>query len=167
MNNKNSKIIIIVLTLLVIGLSSFIVYDKVFSNDNQNINNNETESTNKENLSQDTTGKIYIKRDGIIALEEVPNDIVGKYANSEDDYFILNSDGTAMAINNQRTYQFTYQLTYNQDQFILELYSDNSNEFYYSAFMYGKKHIAGSGATAILMTPSSNPDKLYIKSIEQ
>ena len=162
MNNKKFKITIIILTFLVIGLSGYTVYDKVFLNDiNENESNNN--SNYNETSNQNTTGKINIKRDGVVSLEKVPTDIVGKYVYSENDYFILNSDGTAIASNDSITYNFTYQLTYNKNQILVELYDNTSNGFYYSPFMIGTTHAAGSGATAILMTPSAMTEKVYIK----
>ena len=162
MNNKKFKITIIILTFLVIGLSGYTVYDKVFLNDiNENESNNN--SNYNETSNQNTTGKINIKRDGVVSLEKVPTDIVGKYVYSENDYFILNSDGTAIASNDSTTYNFTYQLTYNKNQILVELYDNTSNGFYYSPFMIGTTHTSGSEATAILMTPSAMTEKVYIK----
>lgn len=178
MKNINSKIIIIVLVILVLGLTGYIVYDKVLltQNNNENINDiNNNESINNTNangtLNQDTKGKIYIKRNGIIALEEIPADIVGKYVHSEnkDDYFILNSDGTAM-VNFQSgdngivvtNDQLTYQLTYNENIIVLELYT-NAGPKPFNLIMMGDQHISDGGFATTRTTPSANIGTVYTK----
>ena len=179
-NKNNNKIIIyllivinLILSVLCILFATDTISLKFNDVDNSEINENATEN-NKDNneinnsnynetSNQNTIGKINIKRDGVVSLEKVPTDIVGKYVYSENDYFILNSDGTAIASNDSITYNFTYQLTYNKNQILVELYDNTSNGFYYSPFMIGTTHTAGSGATAILMTPSAMTEKVYIK----
>lgn len=163
MKNKNIIIIIIILTLLVLGLTGYIVYDKVLLKENNNnvYNNN----------AQDTTGKIYVKRDGVINLEEAPADIVGRYVRSsnEDDYFILKSDGTAivgfvsddngMVVTNDK---MTYQLTYNGNFIVLELYT-KEGPTPISPIFVGSTHISGGGFSTVIMTPSANPGEVYTK----
>ena len=193
MNNKNLKIIVLVLTIIILGLTSYIIYDKVISKDNGNIvdktnndnnivdenNNNDNivdETNNNEIQNQDSSGKIYIKRNGVIALEEVPSDIVGKYVNKEakDDYFILNSDGTAMVnyptggnemvTNNELTFQLTYT---NSDIVVLELYTTTGNQPY-SPIRIGRAHSssptspAGYTFSTTEHTPTANLGELVV-----
>ena len=52
MKENNSKVLVIVLTILVLGLGGFIIYDKVLNNKSTNTNNNN-------NQSNDTKRVIY------------------------------------------------------------------------------------------------------------
>lgn len=164
------NIIIIILTLLVLGLVGYIVYDKVLlKENNSNVDNNFVNTNN--NNTQNSNGKIYIKRDGVISLEAVPTNIVGKYVNKVDknDYFILNSDGTAIvsfptggrgyvAINDQVTFQLTYHpnsLSYS-DEVTVELYNKSGiNPF--SPMRIGMKDSNGNYKfTVTEPTPTAN-----------
>ena len=55
MNNKKLKIIIIVLTILTIGLTGYIIYDKITENDLSNVNNNDEQE--EQNSTEDNIEK--------------------------------------------------------------------------------------------------------------
>lgn len=64
MENKNSKVLIIILTILVIGLSGFIVYDKVLEEET-NIADNNNENTEEEQYTfSDFSGTVFQNNDG-------------------------------------------------------------------------------------------------------
>ena len=84
MENKKSKIIIILLTILVIGLSSYIVYDKlIFEDVLKESKKKQDETTGKENNNKeqntfsDFSGTVFQKNDG-----------------SWDNYLVLWDNGT-------------------------------------------------------------------------
>lgn len=109
----------LIIAIIVIAIMGYCIYTmsnslKTLEKENQELSNSEinnAETDNKvesnkteedtnvkdeETQNEDTTGKIYIKRNGITTLEKVPTELVGKYVNSGEskDYFIINKDGT-------------------------------------------------------------------------
>lgn len=178
MKNQPKNIIIVILIIVVLGLMGYIMYDKVLQDNNvdNSINNtpNENESNNKESLNQESKGKIYIKRDGVLTLEEVPTGIVGKYVNNEikDDYFILDSDGTAVIsfpsgdrgtiVTNQK---LTYQLTYTKYIVYLELYTSEGAEPP-SPIMIGQPTQGGYSFAPTMMTPSAGAGRYVYDKVE-
>lgn len=132
MKKKGNIIIIVILSILVISLGGYVIYDKVLGNNNSTSSvDNDVYDNIEEGNSVSTEGKILIKRNGVINYETVPSDIVGKYVNKNDnnEYIQLNQDGTAEVkfetgggsakTNNDMTFQLTY---YSNNEFILELY---------------------------------------------
>ena len=97
MEKKGNIIIIIVLSILVILLGGYIIYDKVLSKndvdnsvENNQIENNQIENNNSNNLE---------------VVSEIPSDIYGTYYNNvkyggeyTGEYFTLNPDGTAIVV---------------------------------------------------------------------
>lgn len=164
--NKKIIILLVVFIILTLLFGGYIVYDKIVqksNNNNPNIDQSLTNETNNENTSK----KIYIKRDGIVNLENVPNNIIGKYVNkdSKDDYFILNSDGTAIVsfpsgdkgtiITNDK---ITFQLTYYQGTFnpvILEFYTESGTSPY-SPIRIGNKYEENYVFSVTESSPTAN-----------
>ena len=104
MENKNSKGFIIILTILVIGLSSFIVYDKVLNkndiqeqeknneNDN-NLNKDEEKSENSEqNKEQNSDSNLTDEK--TYKFSEFSNTVFQNADESGNNYLILWENGT-------------------------------------------------------------------------
>jgi len=149
--------------------------NKVESNKTEEDTNIQDEETPNDDAQpkEDTTGKIYIKRNGITTLEEVPTELVGKYvnSNSSEDYFTINADGTVslsvpsgggpsyIYTENEVELQLTYIPNSSFGEIILEFYdkTDSNNKQLISPFIYGEKNNEGKYRFATLThTPSAN-----------
>ena len=187
--NKLLKIIVALLSILIVIILVLAAYFILIKDDSGEVNNNQNnsqiggENDNSQNNSQtgeNSTGKIYIVRDGVAKLEKVPDNIVGKYVNNEfdEDYFVLNSDGTAEATwysgcssdcGDVKDYfeknELTFKLTYNDDNSVtLELQPlDKIYEGMFKPYI-GKKVNNVYYFEVTVPTPVANPGETkYIK----
>ena len=191
--NNGKGIVIAILSVLLVISILYIGYDKLFKKETSTVDNSMTSSnvtndtksnsnTEKNDESQanvDTTGKIYVKRNGIINLETVPSNLVGTYATQCGSYFTINSDGTIYAIEGtgdggKDIYDksnTTFQITYipNSEKMdkdiLLEIYTTTSNGWIFSPFRIGHKDNNGNYSFASLEnTPCVNAYEFsYIK----
>ena len=192
-NNRNGIIIAILSVLLVIFVL-YIGYDKLLKKETSNINNpatanssttsdssvkTNTEKNEEKQTNMDTTGKIYVKRNGVTNLEKVPSDLVGTYENKSGGYFTINSDGTLYILeyngdsddhNGKSIYDknnSSFQVTYipNTEDIILEIYTKTNNGWLPSPFRLGRKDSSNNYSFALLEnTPSVNANEFsYVK----
>ncbi|MBQ3409708.1 MAG: hypothetical protein IJH12_11000 [Clostridia bacterium] len=89
---KSVKVLIVILCLIIVGLLTFIVVDKVINKKIENVQNNESNIVNTVNDSSNSneSGK----------LEEMnikKSDFIGTWSNDEDTTLIINEDGTFQA----------------------------------------------------------------------
>ena len=148
MENKNTglKVLIIILTLLVVALSGYIIYDKSLSDDNNvnnDVNNNSMEEINYENMkgaykttqsvtidgqNQDIPFILYLWENGTFKYEEIYNVSSGYIGNYiiKDNKLILNylfSTGTDVSLT---VTNGSKEITINKDKTL----STNSNHNY-------------------------------------
>ena len=191
-NNGKGFLIAILSTLLVASVC-FIGYDKLFkkeatsncNQENTNLDNNsnskDVEKKDDDKANIDTTGKIYVKRNGISNLENVPDDLVGTYEDKSGSYFKINGDGTIYILEGNGdsddhggksiydqdncSFQITYIPNSSTGDIILEIYTMTNNGWLPSPFRLGKKDNNGKYSFATLEnTPGVNAYEFsYIK----
>lgn len=186
-NNSKGIVIAILSVLLVISIL-YIGYDKLFKKEMSNINNDSITNSNTTNDSSvnsnteksaivDTTGKVNVKRNGVVSLEKVPSDLVGTYETKCGSYFKINSDGTLYAVEgtgdggkdiydkNNTTFQITYIPNNENKDIVLEIYTTTSNGWIFSPFRIGHKDNNGNYSFASLEnTPCVNAYEFsYVK----
>lgn len=207
------SVFFLIIAIIIIFIMGFIIYksyneksNEITATNNANISTNtSTESsvtktndstsstttsqssdvTKKDNVNVPTPekGKILVKRNGKITLENVPTNLIGTYVNKDDsnDYFTINGDGTFYITaangdsndNNGRSVynqnNASYQLTYihsnassidpeiDDENVMIEFYTNTYNGWLPSPFRLGSKTAEGDYVFSVLEnTPSAS-----------
>lgn len=176
MENKNQKSVIIVLSIVIIILMAtcmFFATDKInLKKDNKTETNSTEEKENKDNNSTGNASldkNVVIIENGKIISNEIPQELVGKYVNtnSKDSYIELSNEniavseptgsGTTNVFENDAVKANIYYLKYNdytkQQYIIIEFYVENDG--------YNNKRVY-----TYIGQKSSHDNKFEFKSVE-
>lgn len=176
MENKNQKSVIIVLSIVIIILMAtcmFFATDKInLKKDNKTETNSTEEKENKDNNSTGNASidkNVVIIENGKIISNEIPQELVGKYVNtnSKDSYIELSNEniavseptgsGTTNVFENDAVKVNIYYLKYNdytkQQYIIIEFYVENDG--------YNNKRVY-----TYIGQKSSHDNKFEFKSVE-
>lgn len=176
MENKNQKSVIIVLSIVIIILMAtcmFFATDKInLKKDNKTETNSTEEKENKDNNSTGNASldkNVVIIENGKIISNEIPQELVGKYVNtnSKDSYIELSNEniavseptgsGTTNVFENDAVKVNIYYLKYNdytkQQYIIIEFYIENDG--------YNNKRVY-----TYIGQKSSHDNKFEFKSVE-
>ncbi len=176
MENKNQKSVIIVLSIVIIILMAtcmFFATDKInLKKDNKTETNSTEEKENKDNNSTGNASidkNVVIIENGKIISNEIPQELVGKYVNtnSKDSYIELSNEniavseptgsGTTNIFENDAVKVNIYYLKYNdytkQQYIIIEFYVENDG--------YNNKRVY-----TYIGQKSSHDNKFEFKSVE-
>lgn len=176
MENKNQKSVIIVLSIVIIILMAtcmFFATDKInLKKDNKTETNVTEEKENKDNNSTGNASldkNVVIIENGKIISNEIPQELVGKYVNtnSKDSYIELSNEniavseptgsGTTNVFENDAVKVNIYYLKYNdytkQQYIIIEFYVENDG--------YNNKRVY-----TYIGQKSSHDNKFEFKSVE-
>lgn len=176
MENKNQKSVIIVLSIVIIILMAtcmFFATDKInLKKDNKTETNSTEEKENKDNNSTGNASldkNVVIIENGKIISNEIPQELVGKYVNtnSKDSYIELSNEniavseptgsGTTNVFENDAVKVNIYYLKYNdytkRQYIIIEFYVENDG--------YNNKRVY-----TYIGQKSSHDNKFEFKSVE-
>jgi len=135
MKKKNTGLIVlvIVLSLLVVGLGGFIIYDKVLNKNNEVIekNNNSAEEKNENNIDENLDKVFEISKDTIQELaSDTSLNLNTEFSNVDHAVGLYNDDFVSLSINENNKLILKYNgkssIVHNMDEDIVMLYSSVS-----------------------------------------
>ena len=170
--SNGSLVVVALLCLLIGGVGGYFITTNYLNKHDVSQEKEDNQTSEEKQNEIDTTGKIYIKRNGIMSLENVPSDLVGTYSNNAGGTFTINSDGTIKITesngdgndhNGQSIYDkinSSFQITYipnGEGDIILEIYTKANNGWLPGTFRLGQKDNDGNYSFALFEnTPSAN-----------
>lgn len=149
--NKNAKIFIMILIVLVFSLSGYIVYDKFYDNNVKNELNNNIESNDKQKKLEENSQKSEIQDSYELYLEKLSSNITSKHIilnsydyNEEIELFLNNdgylymndADGEKVKIISNKIVDLFFVDSFSQSDNDFLFILDNKGEVYFVASSY-------------------------------